>query len=1060
MTRKVLALISLLLMLTVPALAQGAPASPAAKADYSEEPFVVERYQTSVRFEKDGTSRRTTDVRVKVQSELGVEQWGQVVIGYNSANEKLDVTSLRVLKKDGSVVTAGAEAAQDMTAQVARDAPMYTDYREKHLTVPGLRPGDTLEYSYVTTVTTPLAPNQFWFSYEFMRVPITLNEMVEVSVPQGVALQLKTNPGFDPRVSDEDGRRVYRWEHSNLVRKTQEERRKDRLERWRKQVPPDIQLSTFRSWAEVGEWYRGLERGRVQPSETVRAKAQELVAGRKTEIEKVEAIYNFVSQNFRYVSLSFGVGRYQPHPAADILANRYGDCKDKHTLLASLLDAVGIPANAALINSSRRLDPDLPSPAQFDHVITVVPLKGGEVWLDSTPEIAPFRVISYNLRGKQALVVPLEGTSRLVTVPEAIPVGNWHKMEIDASVSPLGKLTAHVHETLRGDDEIYYRSAFRGTPQPYWKDMIQTLTGYRGEISDIQAGPVGDTSQPFEVSYTVSIPNLISISSKHPEMDMPVPYMLSVPDPPTADDDTSIPQQIPSAPSTMTFRVRLEFPPQYTVVAPVPITVKRDYGSYTSTYKLEKNVLIVERVLATTMRELPGTRAKDYYAFARAVRADQEQNVSLDRTGTAAEASAVPKGAKIEELIETGAQALRNDDVTTALAVFEAATQTEPKNWRGWAGLGSAYIAQQRYRDAVEAFKKVIEIDPYSEFAYSSLATSYVLDRNFPEAEKAFQQQLEVTPLDAGALRGLAGVFIEERKFADALPPLEKAASLQPRDAATQTLLGQCYLETGQQDKAVAALNRAVDISPEPGTWNDVAYMFAEHDLQLDRAQQYAESAVASVSAELRNVDLNNVSMREIGRVGSLAAYWDTLGWVHFHKGDLATAEKFIRAALPLTSSGEVLDHWGEILEKKGDKEGALRYYALATAVRRSYPEARPRLVRLAGGEKEADLWKQKVAPEADRRYSLDIPDPSGVAGTADFLLLIAPGSRIETAKFLGGDPALKNFGAAIEATPHGYYFPDGTPTKLLGRATVTCKPGVTKCELRVLRPEETTSVN
>lgn len=1059
MTSKILALATLLLM-TAAALAQGAPTPAANKTDYTEEPFVLERYQTSVRFEKDGTSRRTTDVRVKVQSELGVEQWGQVVIGYNSANEKLEMTSLRVLKKDGSVVTAGAEAAQDMTAQVARDAPMYTDYREKHITVPSLRPGDTLEYEYVTATTTPLAKDQFWFNYEFMRVPITLSETVEISVPEGVALKLKTNPGFEPKVTDEGGRRVYRWEHANLERKTQEERRKERLERWRKQVPPDIQLSTFKSWEEVGAWYRELERERVQPADAVRAKARELVAGKNTEMEKVEAIYDFVSQNFRYVSLSFGVGRYQPHPAADILANRYGDCKDKHTLLASLLEAVGIQANAALINSSRRLDPELPSPAQFDHVITVVPLKSGEVWLDSTPEIAPFRVIYYNLRGKQALVVPLEGAPRLETVPDAVPVGNWHKLEVDATLSPLGKLTAHVHETLRGDDEIYYRSAFRSTPQPYWKDMIQTLTGYRGEISDIQASPVADTSKPFDVSYTVAIPNLVSISSKHEEMDMPVPYMLSVPDPPSADDDSSVPQQIPSAPSTMTFRIRLEFPPQYTVVSPVPITVKRDYGRYVSSYTLEKNVLTVERVLTTTARELPGTRSKDYYAFARAVRSDQEQNVSLDRTGAVSEASAVPKGAKIDELLETGAQALRNDDVATALAVFKAATETEPKNWRGWAGLGSAYIAQQHYSDAAAAFKKVIEIDPYSEFAYSSLATTYLLDRNFPEAEKAFQQQLEVTPLDAGTLRGLAGVYIEERKFADALPPLEKAASLQPRDAATQTLLGQCYLETNQQDKAVAALNRAVDISPNPPTWNDVAYMFAEHDLQLDRAQQYAESAVASVSAELRNVDLNNVSMREIGLVGSLAAYWDTLGWVHFHKGDLPTAEKFIRAALPLTASGEVLDHWGEILEKKGDKEGALRYYALATAVRRSYPEARPRLVRLAGSEKEADLWKEKVAPEAERRYALDIPDASGTAGTADFLLLIAPGNRIETAKFLRGDQALKNFGAAITATPHGYVFPDGTPTKLLGRATLTCKPGAPKCELRVLTPEETTSVN
>lgn len=1065
MTNKIAVLFLSILCLALAATGQTAPppapaATPAAKTDYSQEPFVIERYQTSVRFEKDGTSRRTTMVRVKVQSELGVEQWGQLVIGYSSGNEKLELTSVRVLKQDGSVVTANPETTQDMTAPVARDAPMYTDFREKHVTVPSLRPGDTLEYEYATITTTPLATGQFWFNYDFARTPITLAEIVDIDVPRDVAVKLKTNPGLDPKVSEKGDRRIYHWEHANIEIKTADERRKERVQRWRKQVPPDIQLSTFKTWADVGAWYRGLELDRVQPTDAIRAKARELTAGKSSEMDKIEALYDFVSDNFRYVSLSFGVGRYQPHAASDILANRYGDCKDKHTLLASLLDAAGIKANAALINSSRRLDADLPSPAQFDHVITVVPMGKDEIWLDTTPEVAPFRVIFYNLRGKQALVVPLEGAARLETVPAAVPVGNWHKLDVDAGLSDLGKLTAHVHETMRGDDEVYYRAAFRATPQPSWKETVQNLTGYRGDITDIQVSPVADTEKPFDLSYTVSLPNAVSISSRHQQLSLPVPYMLAVPDPPDEDnDDPTLPEQIPSAPATMTFHVRLQLPAQYAASAPVPVTVKRDYGMYTSTYTLGKNVLTVDRELKTMVRELPGSRGKDYYAFARAVRSDQEQNVALDRNGSVSEA-VVPKGAKIEELIETGTQALRNDDPGTAVAVFKAATETDAKNWRGWAGLGSANMAQQNYAAAADAFKKVIEIDPYSEFAYSALGTSYALDRKFPEAEKAYQQQLEVTPLDANTLRGLAGAYVEERKFSDAISPLEKAASLQPRDAGIQSLLGQCYLETKQQDKAIAALNRAVDIAPNPPTWNDVSYMLAEHDLQLDRAQRYAESAVASVSADLRNLDLNNVTLHDISQVGSLGAYWDTLGWVRFHRGDLAAAEQFIRAAMPLTDHGEILDHWGEILEKKGDNNGALHAYALALAVRHSYPEARARLVKLAGGDKQADAWIEKVKPEAARPRELDVANASAAAGSADFLLLIAPGRKIENARFLRGDDAMKGETSSLLATPHDFTFPDGTPTRLVVRGTLTCAQGAPKCLLRLLLPEETTSVN
>src|SRR5712671_5916132 len=88
------------------------------------------------------------------------------------------------------------------------------------------------------------------------------------------------------------------------------------------------------------------------PTAEVRAKTDEVVRGAKTEMEKVRAICEYVVRNVRYVSLSFGAGRYQPHAAAEVLANQYGDCKDKHTLFASLLNALGIKAYPALISTT------------------------------------------------------------------------------------------------------------------------------------------------------------------------------------------------------------------------------------------------------------------------------------------------------------------------------------------------------------------------------------------------------------------------------------------------------------------------------------------------------------------------------------------------------------------------------------------------------------------------------------------------------------------------------------------------------------------------------------
>src|SRR5262249_28603579 len=133
---------------------------------------------------------------------------------------------------------------------------------------------------------------------------------------------------------------------------------------------PDVQISTFTDWQQIAHWYAKLQGERAAVDDTIRKMAAEQTRGAKTPSEKARRLYDYVARNIRYVSLSFGVGRLQPHQAAEVLENGYGDCKDKHTLLEALLGAEGIASYPVLINSERKLDLDVPSPAQFDHVIT------------------------------------------------------------------------------------------------------------------------------------------------------------------------------------------------------------------------------------------------------------------------------------------------------------------------------------------------------------------------------------------------------------------------------------------------------------------------------------------------------------------------------------------------------------------------------------------------------------------------------------------------------------------------------------------------------------------
>src|SRR5271154_3144283 len=100
------------------------------KRDYSQEAFVIEQYRSRYRFESDGTGRKETIARIRVQSEAGVQQWGEIQVGYNSANERVEIAYVRVIKEDGTVVKAGDDAVQDLSAPLEQQAPVYTDYRQ------------------------------------------------------------------------------------------------------------------------------------------------------------------------------------------------------------------------------------------------------------------------------------------------------------------------------------------------------------------------------------------------------------------------------------------------------------------------------------------------------------------------------------------------------------------------------------------------------------------------------------------------------------------------------------------------------------------------------------------------------------------------------------------------------------------------------------------------------------------------------------------------------------------------------------------------------------------
>jgi tetratricopeptide (TPR) repeat protein/transglutaminase-like putative cysteine protease len=1066
---------------------QSAPAPAAAQLttkksaspDFAQEPFVIEKYFLAAKFETDGTGERTLSSRIKVQSDAGVQQLGELIFGYNSASEKMDVHFVRVLKPDGSIVTTNAGAIKEMTAAVERDAPEYTDYKETHITVPSLHSGDVVEYEIATHIVTPMAPNQFWFEQNFLDRAIVLDEQLEVNVPQGrksliqsvdfsnvtgeeirkVRLAPNSTAQIDEQHSPfstitENGRTIYRWRHANLTIPSD-----DSLE---KKLPPpkipDIQFTTFKSWNEVARWYADLEKGRADPTPEIRAKALELTKGRATDLEKANALYDYVAKNIRYVSLSFGLGRYQPHTAAEVFKNQYGDCKDKHVLLAALLQSIGISSSAALIPLLRPLDTSIPSPAQFDHLITAVHSGSDLVWMDSTAEVAPFRLLIPALRDKSALLVLPDGNGEIVETPADPPFLSTQHVEIDAQVSDLGKLTAKLRYFLRGDNEVALRLAFRRTPQSEWQQLGQTiaaLDGIRGNITNVKPSDPTDTEKPFELDLDYEQPSYLDWARKKTKV--PVPLLsLGLPHPP---ENPADPIHLGS-PLDVTTSLNLTLPETFTAQTPVGVAVTRDYAEFKSVYTFAKHSFTAERILNFKMRELPASRAGDYEAFSRAVESDENQSFIVENNSTGA--PEIPATAKPDELIEAGAAALNSGNAREAIPLLERAVQLDPKSKQGYNDLGLAYLRLRQFNDAEAAFRKQLETNPFDEHAYNYLGLTLQQDQKFPEAADAYRKQLTINPLDPVTHAALGALFLEQHKYSEAVPELDKAAVLTPESAELQISLGQALLNTGQKDKALEAFQKGIDLGHSPAIWNNVAFHLATANIELDRAAQYAESAVSATEANLRNIQLAHLSLDDLNSVANIGVYWDTLGWVYFKKGDLDKAERFLRAAWLLNQQGEVGDHLAQICEKRGEKQQAIRLYTEAIAAPHADPETRARLTLLLGENTQIDelVARAKTRLVKSRTFSAD--KLLAEKAEADFFVLIAPGTksaRVEAVKFINGSPDLRPFAENLRALTFGPMFPDASPAKLVRRGTLSCTAaGV--CTFALILPENVRTLN
>ena len=355
---------------------------------------------------------------------------------------------------------------------------------------------------------------------------------------------------------------------------------------------------------------------------------------------KLEAIYDFVSEKISTTDLPLGATGFIARPANEILAGGYATPEDKFVLFAALTAAVKLNAGAALTGYCDARG--VPRPSVFKHLLISVRDEDSSFWLDPSLEVAPFGMIPST---PQKCVFVLNRTFFVMNstghewqaFTRKLPFPARQNVEVDASLASDGKLTAKVHYSVRGDNELLLRVAFHQSPKDKWKELTQLLSlsdGFRGQVTSVNASDPYATSEPFTVDYEITQPKFVDWSKKPVHIPALLPQ-LGLPDPPAKPPAGAAAPPIElGTPLEVETQMTLHLPPGTTPRIPTGTSVQRDYATFASQYSAKGLTITASRHINFLLRQVSADRAADYNAFLRVVLNDQAQDFTLDRPET------------------------------------------------------------------------------------------------------------------------------------------------------------------------------------------------------------------------------------------------------------------------------------------------------------------------------------------------------------------------------------------------------------------------------------------
>lgn len=1048
-------------------------AIPIQKADsqYANEGAIVEDVEVHYRYNEDGTGTYRKHVLVKVKDEAGARAFSVLPIEYASKTESAQMVTVTVTHPDGTKVVTPASDDMTLPAQVTQQAPLYSDLEILQVPVRGLRPGDTLDYTMQINFTKAQDPGEFWGSEDYLKGLVILKGLVSLDVPADKHVQV-WDPGLKPVVTDASGRRVYTWTYSQTKPTKDLSKKKTAAS---SSTKPSLAWSTFPSWQAVGAWYESLAGPRVAVTPAITAEANRITAQAKTPEDEARAIYDFVSTHIRYIGIDFGIGRYQPHAGETVLANQYGDCKDKDTLLESLLRAKGFTTAPALVGVGIKMIPELPSPELFDHVITTVTIEGKQVWLDSTPEVAPFQYLVPGVRDKQALVIPTDGPAKLERTPAEPPYPEVDRMDSTATLTADGDLKAHMVIVDRSDKEILLRDVARNVAPAQWDQAVQYLSrlmGFGGTVSKSEFEHGENLDVAIRLTYDYEHPKFGDWSDLRILPLFPILYLPSAPD--------KEPKKAIKLGSERTeiAKTVIQLPSRFTPDLPDGVHVKTAFATYDESYSFVKGALTVDRKVVVLASKVP---AKDWQAYKKFVSDTSLFNLTYiqlltNGTGKGSGAkglNAASSGESAQQLVAQADDLERAYNLERAGELLDKAKALAPEQPFLWSNYGWIAMMQNKLPEAIQDYEKELRYHPEETYVSWMYASALARNGQNDRAIAVLRALTAAHPKDSRAALTLASLE-ENSNLPDAITVLQAAMAANPADGDIPAQLATLLIRNHESDKAASLLVKALGRATDAMTLNDESYELAVTGQDLALAEQKSRTAVGDVEAKSAREQVAGANEESFTRARELTEYWDTLGYILMKEGKLKEARSYLEASWSNSQRAVVGLHYGRVLEQLHERAQALRIYKLTlhqendvasevAVYERSTGQklpARPRethdkltaaIARLKREHVASSGEDPTLALQAMRTFHLLAGRAPKKFQQATFRLEFAADGPPQVMQ-VNGDAVMAQFVGKIRQVRFPELVPAASKAELVRDAAMSCSPGDRHCVL-VLMP-------